>query len=231
MLGEGVTYVDSWVDLRMERCFQLMEAVDRSCLDAWIARWEDLVDCEVFEVMTSAAARQAAMGRSPEVGRVSKRSQDRAPVKSLSWRFAGENEVPLLAELNHRLIRDEGHRNPMDVAELADRMAGWLESNYRAVLFEKDGKVVAYALYRPSDDGWEASRGVYLRQFFVCRDQRRRGIGAAAFDLLRAEVWPPHCRITLETLLHNQAAREFWQAIGFREHSVAFEWREQSDDG
>jgi hypothetical protein len=36
-----------------------MTASDRARLDEWIARWVDLVDFEVHEVMTSAGARVA----------------------------------------------------------------------------------------------------------------------------------------------------------------------------
>lgn len=61
MAPEGLSYVSSWVDTSFQRCFQLMETDDRYLLDAWIARWSDLVDFEVHEVMESAeAARRIA---------------------------------------------------------------------------------------------------------------------------------------------------------------------------
>ena len=53
MLPEGVVYVESWMEPSGTRCFQLMEAPDRARLDAWIGRWDDLVDFEVSEVLTS----------------------------------------------------------------------------------------------------------------------------------------------------------------------------------
>ncbi len=52
----GLSYVSSWVDERCERCFQLMETDDRKLLDEWIAGWSDLVEFEVFPVMTSQEA-------------------------------------------------------------------------------------------------------------------------------------------------------------------------------
>ena len=52
----GVNYVGSWVTCDLSRCFQLMEAPDRTLLDQWIARWADLVDFEVLPVITSAEA-------------------------------------------------------------------------------------------------------------------------------------------------------------------------------
>jgi hypothetical protein len=53
---EGLTYVSSWVDTALTRCYQIMETEDRALLDQWIARWSDLVDFEVHPVMTSAEA-------------------------------------------------------------------------------------------------------------------------------------------------------------------------------
>lgn len=53
---EGLTYVASWVDENFHRCFQLMETDDRNLLDQWLAAWSDLVDFEVFPVMTSREA-------------------------------------------------------------------------------------------------------------------------------------------------------------------------------
>ena len=53
---DGLTYVTSWVDDEMRICFQVMEADDRSLLDAWLAAWADLVEFEVYPVLTSAEA-------------------------------------------------------------------------------------------------------------------------------------------------------------------------------
>ena len=50
---EGVRYVSSWVDEDFERCFQLMEADDRKRIDEWIANWTDLVEFEVYPVISS----------------------------------------------------------------------------------------------------------------------------------------------------------------------------------
>jgi len=53
---EGLTYLSSWVDHKLERCYQLMETDDRALLDEWIANWSDLVDFEVHPVMASSEA-------------------------------------------------------------------------------------------------------------------------------------------------------------------------------
>jgi len=56
MASEGLQYVSSWVDASLERCFQLMETDDRSLIDEWIANWSDLVEFEIYPVISSAEA-------------------------------------------------------------------------------------------------------------------------------------------------------------------------------
>jgi len=56
MAPQGLVYVSSWVDEKLERCYQLMETEDRRLLDEWIAHWDDLVDFEVHAVITSSQA-------------------------------------------------------------------------------------------------------------------------------------------------------------------------------
>jgi len=53
---EGLSYLSSWVDVDLKRCFQLMETDDATLLDQWMARWSDIVDFEVYPVITSAEA-------------------------------------------------------------------------------------------------------------------------------------------------------------------------------
>jgi hypothetical protein len=53
MLPDGLTYLDSWVDERLDRCFQLMETDDPALFDEWIARWSDLAEFEVVPVLSS----------------------------------------------------------------------------------------------------------------------------------------------------------------------------------
>ena len=53
---DGLTYISSWVDEPLGRCFQLMEASDPRLIDEWIAQWSDLVDFEVVPVISSAEA-------------------------------------------------------------------------------------------------------------------------------------------------------------------------------
>ena len=134
----------------------------------------------------------------------------------MKLRNASELDLDLLAELNQQLIEDERADNPMSLAELRERMRGWLASGYQAVVFELASEPVAYALFRPAHDG------IYLRQFFVARIQRRRGIGRDAIALFRKRCVPAGSALTLEVLAHNEVGQAFWRATGFREHAPTF---------
>ena len=131
-------------------------------------------------------------------------------------REATTEDLPLLAELNRQLIQDQQFPNPMSVAELEERMRGWLVAEYRAALFEIDSQPVAYGLFRP-DDG-----DIRLRQFFVARAFRRQGIGRRAIEAFRQRFVPPGAALTLEVLVHNSAGLAFWRALGFQEHALSF---------
>jgi hypothetical protein len=56
MAPEGVRYVASWVDQRLERCYQVMETDDPALLDRWIENWKDIVHFEIHPVITSQEA-------------------------------------------------------------------------------------------------------------------------------------------------------------------------------
>ena len=63
MAPEGLTYIDSWVDLDFQRCFQVMEAESEDHLRAWTRNWDDLVDFEIVPVRSSAEAAAAISPR------------------------------------------------------------------------------------------------------------------------------------------------------------------------
>lgn len=128
----------------------------------------------------------------------------------MKWRRACLEDVTMLGRLNFELIQDEGHSNPMSVAQLEDRMRRWISSEYTAILFTEDDEVLGYALFRDNE-----GRGVLLRQFFVCRARRRQGVGRRAIGMLVAEILPPGTSVIVEVLSANTRALAFWGAVDF----------------
>jgi hypothetical protein len=56
LLPPGLEYVESWVDLDYQRCFQLMRTEDRTLFDQWTRAWSDLASFEIVAVRLSAEA-------------------------------------------------------------------------------------------------------------------------------------------------------------------------------
>ncbi|MDQ3179472.1 MAG: DUF3303 domain-containing protein [Acidobacteriota bacterium] len=53
MMPEGLNYVSSWIDTDFKKCFQLMETDDARIFDEWIANWNDIMNFEIFPVISS----------------------------------------------------------------------------------------------------------------------------------------------------------------------------------
>jgi ribosomal protein S18 acetylase RimI-like enzyme len=140
----------------------------------------------------------------------------------MKHRFAMLKDVPLLARMNRQLVEDEGHRNRLQTDSwLEKRMRGFLTGEYRAVMFELDGRTVAYVLYT---DRTEHADTVYLRQIFVDRTCRRQGVGREVMRILLEEIWPADKRITVGVLEDNKVAIAFYKSVGFRSYSIELEF-------
>jgi ribosomal protein S18 acetylase RimI-like enzyme len=135
---------------------------------------------------------------------------------AMKIRHATLDDIPFLAEFNHQLQEDERAPRLMSNMELVDRLTGWMEADYEAVLFELPGVSVAYALYRPTEEG------MYIRQFCVLRSHQRRALGRRAIALFRKEIIAANQALYLEAYVHNEEAIAFWQALGFRQHTISF---------
>ena len=135
----------------------------------------------------------------------------------MNYRFATEDDLDLLAEWNHQLIRDEGHRNSMTILQLRERMQDWLAGASKALLFYKTSDPGAYAVYR------EDAKEVYLRQFFVIRSARHQGIGREAVNVLQKHIWPPDKRLLVEVLTANVSAVAFWRSVGYSDYCLTLE--------
>ena len=148
-------------------------------------------------------------------------------------RHATQEDIPLLARLNHQLQEDEQAPTLMTMSELTVRLRGWMKDDYKALFFEVAEEPVAYALYRAREDE------MYVRQFHVIRSHRRRGIGRQAIVLFRDQIVAEQQILSLEAYVHNDRAIAFWHALGFRRHTISFRieprgttkaWRQKASD-
>ncbi len=118
-------------------------------------------------------------------------------------------DAEILASLNQHLIEDEAHPNPMNIDQLVQRMKEWLKTGYICYMVKHNGCIVAYCLYR--DDGGY----YYMRQLYVDRSHRRRGIATQLLDWLYENVWTDK-KVRLDVLAQNRDAVAFYKTYGFR---------------
>lgn len=133
-------------------------------------------------------------------------------MEDLKIRVCTDDDLDMLAVLNKQLIEDEMHDNKMNVEQLRERMKGFIHTDYKAYIFEDGSRTIGYALVDHS------RKPLYLRQFFICRDVRRKGYGRVALnkllDFINADV------IDLEVLSWNTGGIGFWRAMGFKDRSI-----------
>jgi GNAT superfamily N-acetyltransferase len=122
------------------------------------------------------------------------------------------DDLDLLAVLNKQLIEDERHDNPMNVEQLKHRMEHFINTDYKAYLFKKNGEVIGYALVD------HRREPLYLRHFFICRHCRRQGYGKMAFAKL-LELLGTN-KLDVEVMFWNESGYRFWKSLGFQERSV-----------
>ena len=113
--------------------------------------------------------------------------------------------------------------NPMSVNELEQRMRGFFNDSFEGALIEHASDVVGYALWKQKPDPCNPSQSaIYVRQFFIERTHRRRGIGRTAFNQIVTAFFPSNMRITLEVLETNPAGHAFWRDLGFTPHVTSY---------
>ena len=61
-MPDGLSFVSSWVQADMGRCFQLMECDDITLLQRWAVQWSDLMD---FEIVPVVAGKDTASALAP----------------------------------------------------------------------------------------------------------------------------------------------------------------------
>ncbi len=133
-------------------------------------------------------------------------------MEKLLIRLCTDNDLELLSIMNKQLIEDEKHDNPMNLNQLNERMYGFIHSDYNAYIFQLENKVIGYALVN------YLKSPIYLRQFFIVREVRRKGYGKRMFDLLIAELNVK--TIDIEVMVWNEQGKAFWESLGFKERSV-----------
>ncbi|MDP7638831.1 MAG: GNAT family N-acetyltransferase [Candidatus Hydrogenedentes bacterium] len=83
-----------------------------------------------------------------------------------------------------------------------------MKGEYTCYLVTEDGATFAYCLFR--DDG----NYYYMRQLFVERAHRRKGLATQLLDWMNRNVWTDK-KVRLDVLSHNEEVIAFYKARVF----------------
>jgi predicted acetyltransferase len=130
-------------------------------------------------------------------------------IKMLNINECKLEDVNLLAEMNKQLIEDEKAKNTMDIFQLKNRMIDFLKNGYKAFLFLVENNIVGYALCDMT------KKPIYLRQFFIKREERRKHYGKESFKKILEKMETNE--IEIDVYRWNEAGIKFWESVGFKE--------------
>ena len=135
----------------------------------------------------------------------------------IELRAAAPDDLSLLAQMNDRLVEDQGSENPFSVSDLEDRFKTWLESEeWQIDVIKESDSIVGYAVYQQRSDYYvEDQTVVYLRQFYIERQHRGRGLGTRAYPQLVADRFPEGLEVSLDVVSTNPRGQSFWSKFGF----------------
>lgn len=90
------------------------------------------------------------------------------------------------------------------------------DPQFAALIAERAGKPVGFALYTFNYSVWTAARGIFVEDIWVVPEERRGGVARALMEALAAECAAKgYRRIDLNVLDWNPA-RGFYEKLGFR---------------
>src|SRR5437660_12889457 len=80
-------------------------------------------------------------------------------------------------------------------------------------------QMIGYAVYQLRRDEYDQDEAViYLRQFFIDRPYRDKGLGTLALRDLVNSRFPARCTVVVDVLAANPRGLRFWQRVGFHPH-------------
>jgi ribosomal protein S18 acetylase RimI-like enzyme len=136
-------------------------------------------------------------------------------------RAATPDDAEAIAAFAHALGLEEGYPAPSLQARHVRAEAFGASPRFRALIAERHGQPVGYALFYPAYDTDHAARGFYLQDLYVEPGARRQGAGRALMAAVaRACEADGGCYVFWNALPRNRAGLAFYRAIGAREEPV-----------
>lgn len=148
--------------------------------------------------------------------------------------FTLRSALPTDAATLLRLVRAlaEYERAPDAVVASAADFERALSSTPRemdALIAERDGSAIGFALFFPTWSTWRGRPGIHLEDLFVVPEARGLGVGRALLSAVAAEAVRRGCaRLEWQVLDWNESALGFYRSLGA---AALSEWVPMRVDG
>jgi ribosomal protein S18 acetylase RimI-like enzyme len=133
-------------------------------------------------------------------------------------RAAEPADAETIAAFSQALSREEGYAaSALQARHVRDEGFG-PSARFRALIAERGGRPVGYALFYPAYATEHAERGLYLQDLYVAPEARREGAGRALMAAVaRACEADGGCYVFWNARPENHAGLAFYRAIGARQ--------------
>jgi ribosomal protein S18 acetylase RimI-like enzyme len=136
-------------------------------------------------------------------------------------RGATPADAETIAAFAHALSLEEGYPAPALQADHVRAEGFGAKPRFRALIAEREGQPVGYALFYPAYDTDHAARGFYLQDLYVVAEARRQGAGRALMAAVaRACAADGGCYVFWNALPENRAGLAFYRALGARDEKI-----------
>jgi GNAT superfamily N-acetyltransferase len=127
-------------------------------------------------------------------------------------------DIALLSRLFLELAEDERSDVRRTEKQAQEEMAALLGREEKAYVFVADGNIAGYALVVTN------RKPYYLHHFYICRSERRKGYGTAAFKLLLETL--NASEMDLDVYEWNGRGRAFWESLGFKPRAIIMRYQQ-----
>ena len=139
---------------------------------------------------------------------------DKAPV---TVRVAMVDDVELLHRFSIDLATYEDEPDAVTATPQTLARDGFgKDPQFAALIAERGGKPVGFALYTFNYSVWTAARGIFIEDIWVVPEERRGGVARALMQALAQECVARGLRRIDLNVLDWNPARGFYQRLGFK---------------
>ena len=130
-------------------------------------------------------------------------------------RPAGQRDVPTILRFVRDLAAFEREPDAVEATEATLTRALFEEKAAEAVIAERDGVAVGFALFFHNFSTWTGKKGLYLEDLYVTPEARGTGVGTHLLKHLAAIAVERDCaRFEWAVLDWNQPAIDFYTSQG-----------------